>query len=452
MASSFDAIESKIFNDPIHGHMDFDPLLIKVIDTPQFQRLRHIKQLGNCYWVYPSANHNRFEHSLGTCYLASKLVQSLKNGLDNDLEIEITEKDIFLVSLAALCHDLGHGPLSHAFDGIFLEKLELKKKHEDLSVEMLDRLLKENDLIPKFKERFNDFDDEVDIEFVREQIRGPKENDVLIGLKDNKKRFLYDIVSNKESGVDVDKFDYIARDCHHLGIKSTFDHSRYIKLAKIIKSGDSYKICIREKEARNIYELFHMRLVLHDRAYQHKTCKAIELMMMDALYSAKDHIKVITSNKELKLEETVNNAEAFEQLTDNTIFGLRYTTDPNLKECRELLERIDQRKIYRCMYQGDISLKENVDMILEDYKDKIIIAPVNLNYGMKNLNPVDHCWFYEKSNTKECFTIKKEEVSQFLPQKFSEKRIRIYYKGVDKEEYEEIKKKLIEELNKQHTN
>ena len=55
----------KVFNDPIHGHIRLDPLLVKIIDTRQFQRLRYIKQLGGCYFVYPGASHNRFEHSIG---------------------------------------------------------------------------------------------------------------------------------------------------------------------------------------------------------------------------------------------------------------------------------------------------------------------------------------------------------------------------------------------------
>lgn len=55
----------KVFNDPIHGHIALHPLLVKVIDTPQFQRLRHIKQLGGVYYVFPGASHNRFEHSIG---------------------------------------------------------------------------------------------------------------------------------------------------------------------------------------------------------------------------------------------------------------------------------------------------------------------------------------------------------------------------------------------------
>ncbi|XP_050960958.1 deoxynucleoside triphosphate triphosphohydrolase SAMHD1-like, partial [Labeo rohita] len=86
----FSKEQMKIFNDPIHGHMELHPLLVKIIDTPQFQRLRRIKQLGGTYLVYPGASHNRFEHSLGVAYLAGRLVKVLHA---NQPELKITKQD-----------------------------------------------------------------------------------------------------------------------------------------------------------------------------------------------------------------------------------------------------------------------------------------------------------------------------------------------------------------------
>ncbi|CAC5377403.1 SAMHD1 [Mytilus coruscus] len=116
---------SKILNDSIHGTITLDPLLVKIIDTPQFQRLRNIKQLGGCYFVYPSASHNRFEHSIGTCFLASELAHQLQQRLDQDMEnikksndtaneyamklekAKMTEEDLLCIEIAGLCHDIG---------------------------------------------------------------------------------------------------------------------------------------------------------------------------------------------------------------------------------------------------------------------------------------------------------------------------------------------------------
>ncbi|KAJ0065786.1 hypothetical protein NL108_018660 [Boleophthalmus pectinirostris] len=111
--------EPKVFNDPIHGQMEFHHFLVKIIDTPQFQRLRYLKQLGGAYFVYSGASHNRFEHCLGVAYLAGRLVQSLR---EKQPELGITDRDILCVQIAGLCHDLGHGPFSHMFDDMFIPK------------------------------------------------------------------------------------------------------------------------------------------------------------------------------------------------------------------------------------------------------------------------------------------------------------------------------------------
>ncbi|KAG8556413.1 hypothetical protein GDO81_018063 [Engystomops pustulosus] len=95
---------TKVFNDPIHGHIELHPLLICIIDTPQFQRLRYIKQLGGQYYVFPGASHNRFEHSIGVSYLAGCLIEELRK---RQPELEINERDVLSVQIAGLCHDLG---------------------------------------------------------------------------------------------------------------------------------------------------------------------------------------------------------------------------------------------------------------------------------------------------------------------------------------------------------
>ena len=103
----------KVINDPVHGHIEIPDYCLEVVDTPHFQRLRDLKQLGASYLVFPGASHNRFEHSLGVSYLAGKLVSRLQA---QQPELGITRHDLKLTQLAGLCHDLGHGPFSHAFE------------------------------------------------------------------------------------------------------------------------------------------------------------------------------------------------------------------------------------------------------------------------------------------------------------------------------------------------
>lgn len=118
----------------------------------QFQRLRELKQLGVSYYVYYGATHNRFEHSIGglytitsVCHLATLLLKHLR---DEQPELAITPRDVKCVQLAALCHDLGHGPFSHLFDAAFMPKAKpgIKFSHEAASEDMLSALVDENDV------------------------------------------------------------------------------------------------------------------------------------------------------------------------------------------------------------------------------------------------------------------------------------------------------------------
>ncbi|KAL1281491.1 hypothetical protein QQF64_000294 [Cirrhinus molitorella] len=268
----------KIFNDPIHGHMELHLLLVKIIDTPQFQRLRHIKQLGGTYLVYPGASHNRFEHSLGVAYLAGCLVKTLRN---NQTELKINEKDFLCVQIAGLCHDLGHGPVSHVFDGLFIPKAKQMKqskclpddipekwKHEQMSVQMFDDIVKS--LKAENEDVLKGLDDK-DVIFIKELIEGAKTSDEWTYKgRDEDKSFLYEIVANKQNGIDVDKWDYFTRDCHHLGIRNSFDHQRLLKFARVCEVNGRNHICFRDKEADNVYDMFRTRYTLHRQAYQHK--------------------------------------------------------------------------------------------------------------------------------------------------------------------------------------
>ncbi|XP_046571895.1 deoxynucleoside triphosphate triphosphohydrolase SAMHD1-like [Haliotis rubra] len=168
--SESDSDLSKIFNDPIHGTIRVSGLCLKIIDTPQFQRLRYLTQLGGVYFVFPGATHNRFEHSIGTYYLASKFARILRQKHPEQFE----EDDIKCIEIAGLCHDLGHGPFSHVFDKMFIPRIKPDShwKHEDASVKMLEHLLEENKGV---KKAFDEFDkDGSRLELIQDIILGGK--------------------------------------------------------------------------------------------------------------------------------------------------------------------------------------------------------------------------------------------------------------------------------------
>ncbi|XP_033645631.1 deoxynucleoside triphosphate triphosphohydrolase SAMHD1-like [Asterias rubens] len=436
--------EAKIFNDPVHGHITIHPLCVKIMDTIQFQRLRYIKQLGCCYQVYPGAAHNRFEHSLGVSHLAGTFCKKLQQ---KQPDLKITPKDVLCVQIAGLCHDLGHGPFSHMFDNAFIPAVikGSKWKHEKASMAMIDHLIEENDLMKDFVK----FNLEDDITFIKELIDGPPEN------KDNPwpyegrlqdQSFLYEIVANKESGIDVDKWDYFLRDSHSLGMNISFDCHRLMDFSRVIEVKGKKHICFRDKEEGNLYDMFHTRYLLHRRAYQHKVTKIIEEMYVDALVKANGHYLVAgKEGKQMKMSEAIDDMVAYTKLTDDVILQIMRSPDENLKESIEILERAQKRELYPFIgeYQPQFDCsKENIpkwkDAIVslsnqnpEDggqqlTEDQLVIHVVKFNYGMGDKNPIDKVHFYSKKN--EIIESKKKTVSRMLPGSFEQKVIRIYCK------------------------
>lgn len=454
----------KVFNDPIHGHIEFHPLLIRIIDTPQFQRLRYIKQLGGGYYVFPGASHNRFEHSLGVGYLAGCLVEALA---ENQPDLEISERDKLCVQIAGLCHDLGHGPFSHMFDGRFIPfaRPDKKWRHEQGSIEMFEHLVNSNDLILVMKNY--GLDPEEDITFIKEQIMGPPITPVKDSLWPYKgrpatKSFLYEIVANKRNGIDVDKWDYFARDCHHLGIQNNFDYKRFIKFARVCEVKYENQddktfvrkvkhICTREKEVGNLYDMFHTRNCLHRRAYQHKVGNLIDIMITEAFLKADPYVEIAgTAGKTFRISTAIDDMEAFTKLTDNIFLEILYSKDPQLSEAQSILRNIECRNLYKYLGEtqpkGQKIAKEEYgrlpqevanarpEMALEaELKaEDFIVDVINMDYGMEDKNPIDHVHFYCKSNSKQAVTITKDQVSQLLPEKFAEQLIRVYCKRKDR--------------------
>nr|XP_034318697.1 deoxynucleoside triphosphate triphosphohydrolase SAMHD1 isoform X3 [Crassostrea gigas] len=451
------SLPDKIFNDPIHGHIEINPMCVKIIDTPQFQRLRSIKQLGGTYFVYPGASHNRFEHSIGVCHLAGQFVSALRVGQS---ELNITDDDVLCVQIAGLCHDLGHGPFSHMFDRRFLPSLGNGTKHESLSVKMFDHLVEENKLDTEFSVNFKE-DLGRNKKFIAELIEGLTKDETQgwpYKGRDQEKRFLYEIVANKRNGIDVDKWDYFARDCHMLGIKNSFDHTRCMKFARVVEVDGEKQICFRDKEIENLYEMFHTRDMLHRRAYQHSVGNIIEIMISEAMEKANKHI--LTPGKMLGISETLDDMAAYENLTDSIVDRIICSTDDNLKESRDILKKVKERKLYKCV--GHIRKEINKTTLKEEYclklkkigsglhENDIVIDVVNLNYGMKDKNPIDFVRFYTKENPNVAIEVKKDEVSDLLPEKFAEQRIRFFCKRDDKKSLKEAEQVLTDWCNEKN--
>ena len=229
----------------IHGDIPVNPFVCSVIDTPVFQRLRSITQCGTVKYVYPTANHTRFEHSLGVGYLARKVMKHLQ---ETQPELKITDRQVDLLQLAGTVHDIGHGPYSHVYDSV------VKTTHEERGIKMLEQFVDK----ALTKEEYT---------FVCNIIMGKG------------KGFLYQIVANSDSGFDVDKIDYVMRDASSVGFTVNIDVDRLIRHMRVIDE----ELCFDLKVHDDVFEIYRMRYMLHKKIYQHDTVVAIEYMIRDLM-------------------------------------------------------------------------------------------------------------------------------------------------------------------------
>lgn len=219
-------VTHKAIRDPVHKSMKFSELLMGIIDTSEFQRLRDIKQLGGTHLVYPGATHTRFDHSLGTAYLCGTILNALR---ESDKYDRINEKMIQCVQIAGLCHNLGQGPFSSVYEHQYVQSMKKAKWDQTDSAFKIFKLILEK---TKVKDLFKKYKiDEEDIEFIKHAMTGK------IPRSPTRDKFLYEIAINRRTGIDCRTFDKISRDSFFSGIKIDFDYTRFILSASICKVG-----------------------------------------------------------------------------------------------------------------------------------------------------------------------------------------------------------------------
>lgn len=368
--------------DPLYGLIEFNDIETLVLDTPLFQRLRYIKQLGLAHYVYPSVNHSRFSHSIGVFYITNKIGGILQKQ-NEDLLSNYYLKNL---RMAALLHDIGHFPFSHVLE--FNENDENFKKlpeffklpHEELGVHII-----ENSYL---KEIITEDDDEYNIDLICNLILG---NDIA----DNP--ILSKIIKWE---LDADRLDYLLRDSYFSGIKyGIVDLDYLINNYEIHQTG---KLVINEKASRSIENFLIARFSLYDRLYTHKNCSFFDYILKitakhfltENIYPSFNDFKSL--NDILKNEE---NSERIYELTDFSLFKMlneNYNkfksekTDKNniISNLRTILFRNKpyQIKLYQCITNAKMSLIELVDfkilkvienLIKENKNDLLIDIPKN---------------------------------------------------------------------------
>ncbi len=248
----------KIFRDAVHGDIVIENKYLAVIGAKEFQRLRRIRQLAAASYVFPSADHTRFSHSIGTFYVMKKIIAQISEQFAH-LNRAVDERDKNIALLSALLHDIGHGPFSHAFENIFPEN---RKTHEEWTVEII-----KSKSTALHKVLCTQFDDAMpaDVASLIEKSTIRKTNDV--------NAIFYNILSSLiSSQIDADRLDYLLRDSYHTGVVfGSIDLNRIISAINITVYNGKPVVYIPEKYLSDIEEYLFSRYQMNKSVYYHPT-------------------------------------------------------------------------------------------------------------------------------------------------------------------------------------
>jgi len=292
-------------NDPVHGYVYITEAEKNVIDTYPMQRLRRLRQLAGSEYVYPGANHTRFEHCLGVMYLAGHVLEN------PNISRIVNDEEVDMCRISALLHDCGHGPFSHVFEHLLIKDLE--KTHEDITSWIIEK----SEVSDKLS----------NMGFNAKEVAG-----LAVGKLHKKDRaFLDQIIS---SAVDVDKQDFIVRDTYHTGAEYGFiDVYRLIHALDVL--GENLAV---ELGALSALEAFVIaRIESFKSIYFHRVGRAGQIMLATAMDKA---------NKELGLT-AFKTPEEYMALDDYTVWAA-------LRKCKasnEIISSLENRRMLKCAYE-----------------------------------------------------------------------------------------------------
>lgn len=346
-----------IIRDNVHGDIAFSGLLKALVDTREFQRLRRIKQLATCGQVYPGAIHTRFGHSIGTYHIMSRILMHFDEYLSRiGYHLSITEEDRVAIKAAALLHDVGHGPFSHAFEAAGLSgnsyshSLWTKKIIMDPDTEIFQ-------ILETYKKGFS----QVVAKFI-EYEKNIKEGEEKVDDLDDNLDLKFIFASLVSGQIDADRMDYLLRDAYFSGTTyGKFDLEKVIDGLEIsVDNTGRYRVCIQEDYLSNIEEYFYARYQMHKNVYYHPYKMLSEELFRRILKEAQnrhlkgdlpgDLIPPILKDIFIHAETSV---QTYCQLDDNVVMGAVQTwskqTDKRLAVlaflCRALMDRRYYKKL-----------------------------------------------------------------------------------------------------------
>ena len=314
--------------DPIHDFVRVYDNELKIIDTPIFQRLRRIRQLSGAHLIYPGAQHTRFEHSLGVMHIASMAGQALaEKGV-------VSFDDIQNLRLAGLLHDIGHGPFSHLFEEIFEEKRKIS--HEDLG---RDIILKTEigDIISK-----NGFD---------------KKLITKLAFGDSKLQFMNEIISGVLS---ADMMDYLLRDGYFTGAEhAKIDHHRLTHSLDVYKN----KLALDKSSLVNFETMMISRYQMFKAVYFHKTVRAGEVMLLEAMDLAEGELGLSSMN----LDEYL-------QLSDDVILAKLLNLpehNSKLKASKKIATNYLNRNLFKSVFESTLTGKAITKKRMQELREEV---------------------------------------------------------------------------------
>lgn len=301
--------------DPVHKYIRLTELEREIIDTSVFQRLRRIKQLAGAHLVYPSAQHSRFEHSLGAMYVAGLAGEHL-HSLNAITDHECVQK----LRVASLLHDIGHGPFSHLFEEVI--KRKNKKNHELIGKEIIRKTVI-NDILNKHG-------------YSSKQI-----GELSSGQSSSK--FLNEIMAGSLS---ADLMDYLPRDSLFTGTEyGRIDYNRIINSFEII---DGSSLGLHRSALYSFESMLISRYEMFKAVYFHKTVRAAEVMLLHSISLAYNSIQLDTMT-----------LDGYLSLTDENIITRVLSCEENTTS-RQLVMNYLERKLLKCVFEKFIYKKEKL--------------------------------------------------------------------------------------------
>ncbi|MFN8609960.1 MAG: HD domain-containing protein [Vulcanimicrobiota bacterium] len=248
----------KTFRDPVHGDIQIPHgVLTELIDHPDFQRLRRIRQLGVCYFTFHGAEHSRFQHTLGACWLAFQVLR----GWTYQQQVELTSQELQSTLCAVLLHDVGHGPFSHALEHVFTGV-----DHEAIGWELI-------------RTRFRGALERHGVE---------PESVISILRGDTPRPLLHELLSGQ---LDVDRMDYLQRDSLFTGTRyGMFDAQRILSsLTAVYDLERGCEVLAVDPKAIEAVEAFlFSRYFMHWQVYFHRAVRAAEFLLQSILRRARN--------------------------------------------------------------------------------------------------------------------------------------------------------------------